>query len=130
MFWKKKSKPKDSLIETTDEVRGAFRVEPLPNEPIDFQYLGKTVRVLDISAGGVSIKDDHFVEGQREKVTLPLPGDEPRELKVMLEVVRILDAKGVCCCQFVDLTNEQDDMVGEYVLERQKHDLQKKKGQS
>ena len=58
MFWKKKSKPKDSLIETTDEVRGAFRVEPLPSEPIDFQFLGKTARVLDISAGGISIKDD------------------------------------------------------------------------
>ena len=128
MFWKKKSdKKKKTLINAAPEIRGAFRVEPLPHEPIEFTFSGKKVRVTDISAGGLSFKNDHFQEGNREEISFKLPND-PREIRCILEVVRIIEAKDLCCTQFVDLTNEQDDMVGRYVLERQKFDLQRKKG--
>ena len=132
MFWKKKTDKSDkgkTLIKTSPEVRGAFRVEPLPHEPIEFEFSGKKVKALDISAGGISFKNDHFVEGKCEDISFVLPGDSA-EINVALEIVRIIKEKDICCGQFRDLNTECDDLIGRYVLDRQKFDLQNKRGGS
>jgi len=114
------------MIETTEETRGAFRVEPLPKQPIPFLFMGKRVDVLDISSGGISFKNDEFPKGKTESVKFKLPGD-PNIIETKLEIVRIIPEKNICCSQFVDLNSEQEDQIVKYVLERQKYDLRKQK---
>ena len=126
MFWKKKNDKPKSLIETDDEVRGAFRVQPLPKQPIPFLFMGKKIEVMDISAGGISFKNDNFPEGKIENVKFKLPGS-PIVIETQLEIVRIINDKNICCSQFVDLRPEEEDQIAQYVLERQKHDLRKQK---
>lgn len=128
LFWKKKSDKPKSLIKSTAEVRGAFRVQPLPKQPIAFLFMGKRVNAMDISAGGISFRNNGFPDGKTEKIRFKLPGD-PKVIEVKLQIVRIIPEKNICCCQFVDMLPEQDDQVARYVLERQKYDLRvQKKG--
>jgi c-di-GMP-binding flagellar brake protein YcgR len=126
LFWKKKSNKPKSLIKSTAEVRGAFRVQPLPKQPIAFLFSGKRVNAMDISAGGISFKNNGFLDGKTENIKFKLPGD-PRVLEVKLQIVRIIKEKNICCCQFVDMQPDEDDQVARYVLERQKYDLRMQK---
>lgn len=126
MFWKKKSDKPKSLIKASAEVRGAFRVEPLPKQPIAFLFMGKRVNALDISAGGISFRNNGFPNGRTENVKFKLPGD-PKVVDTKLQIVRIISEKNMCCCQFVDLRPDQDDQIARYVLERQKYDLRMQK---
>jgi hypothetical protein len=126
LFWKKKSDKPKSLIKSSPEIRGSFRVEPLPKYPIAFMFMGERVNVTDISAGGISFKNNNFVNGKVDTVKFKLPGD-PVILETKLQIVRIIKEKNLCCCEFVDLESEHDDQIGRYVLERQKYDLRMQK---
>ena len=126
MFWKKKSEKPKSLIKSSPEIRGAFRVQPLLKQPIIFMFMGKRINALDISAGGISFKNQNFVSGKVDKVKFKLPGD-PLPIETKLQIVRIIKEKNLCCCQFVDLSTDQDDQIARYVLECQKRDLRMQK---
>ena len=123
MFWKKKKNEeskKDSKIEIDDsEVRGAFRVEPAPDAPIKFNFLGKKINASDISVTGLSFLDDGFKVGQKEKVEFTLPGINEK-MSVELEVVAIIKAKKLCGTRFNGLTERQDDALSLYLVHRQK----------
>lgn len=126
MFWNSKPKEKKKiLVSSKDEPRGAFRVYPSDEEPITFQFTGKKIKVMDISGGGVSFKNDGFKPGTAEVVSFTLPIVDV-DIKVKLEVVNIIEAKNVCCCRFVDLDEDQQESVFKYCLERQKEELQRK----
>lgn len=127
MFWKKKesAEKKKTLIKSAPETRGAFRVNPMPDEPIEFIFCGKTVSAIDISSGGFSFNDNGFKPGIYD-VAFTLPGN-PLAINTKLELMRIIPEKNICCCQFVELTLEQEDAIAHYVLIRQKQDLQMRK---
>jgi c-di-GMP-binding flagellar brake protein YcgR len=126
LFWKKKGEKPKNLIKSTPEVRGAFRVQPLLKQPISFLYSGKKVNAMDISAGGISFKNNDFLDGKTENIKFKLPGD-PRVIEVKLQIVRMIKEKTVCCCQFIDMEPDQGDQVARYILERQKYDLRMQK---
>ena len=128
MFWKKKKTPqKKSLIEqTSNEVRGSFRVFPSADEPIEFTFSKKMVTVSDLSAGGLSFKNQGFKVGTQENVTLQLPGEDTN-MEITLEVVKIIEAKNMCCCEFLDLNGDDEDAIYGYAMKRQKEELQAKK---
>ena len=128
MFWKKKNEPqKKSLIEqTADEVRGSFRVSPSSDEPIEFTFDKKMVSVSDLSAGGLSFKNDGFKVGTQEDVKLKLPGEET-PMDITLEVIKIIEAKNICCCEFLELSGEDEDAIYGYAMKRQKEELRAKK---
>jgi len=128
VFWKKKKEPekKGFILKSGGEVRGSFRVYPSPDEPIKFKFGGKIVNVSDISAGGLSFKNDHFALGAQEVVSFALPGEET-EINVTLEIVKIIESKNICCCRFVDMRQEDEDAIYDYTLRRQKEELQAKK---
>ncbi len=119
MFWKKKKNEGGSKIEIDDsEVRGAFRVEPSPDAPIQFPFMGKKINAVDISVTGLSFKDDGFKVGQKENVEFTLPG--VGKMAVELEVVAIIKAKQLCGTRFNNISEEQDDMLSQYLVNRQK----------
>ena len=128
MFWKKKNEPqKKSLIEqTADEVRGSFRVSPSSDEPIEFTFDKKMVSVSDLSAGGLSFKNDGFKVGTQEDAKLKLPGEET-PMDITLEVIKIIEAKNICCCEFLELSGEDEDAIYGYAMKRQKEELRAKK---
>lgn len=128
MFWNKKKEPqrKSLIVQPTEEVRGSFRVHPSAEEPIKFKFNNKIVSVSDISAGGLSFPNDHFAVGTQEVIGFPLPGEET-EIEIKLEVVKIIEAKNMCCCRFIDLTEEDEDAIYDYALKRQKEELHTKK---
>ncbi|MEC7641765.1 MAG: PilZ domain-containing protein [Nitrospinota bacterium] len=139
MFWKKKkdskkqSKPlkdeekkKKLFVKATDETRQAYRVSPLPSEPIRFEFDGKEITVVDISMGGVSFKNENFAKGTTQEVSFVLPGENV-DISTKLAVVAILEAKNLCCCEFQDLNPDDEDAICDYVLDRQKEELKSKK---
>ena len=128
VFWKKKKEPKrkNFILKTNEEVRGSFRVHPSADEPIKFKFNNKIVSISDISAGGLSFKNDQFVVGAQEVVSFQLPGQEA-VMQLKLEVIKIVEAKNMCCCQFLDLAEEDEDAICDYALRRQKEELQTKK---
>jgi len=124
---KKKKKKKKILVKATEETRQSFRVAPSPNEPIRFRFSGKEVSALDISSGGLSFKNNHFAKGSAEEVSFTLPGSSV-EIRVKLNLLNIIEAKNMCCCQFQDLDPDYEDAIDSYALERQKEKLKSKKG--
>ena|GEM_PF-1408010 len=135
MFWKKKKdseekpkkKKKKKLVKATEEARQAYRVAPSPDDPIQFQFGGKEVSASDISTGGISFKNSHFAQGTQQEVKFDLPGSGTL-VQTSLKLLRIIEAKNLCCCRFVDLHPDHEDAINTYVLQRQKEELQSKKG--
>ncbi|MEC7641297.1 MAG: PilZ domain-containing protein [Nitrospinota bacterium] len=114
------------IVQPAGEIRGSFRVKPSPDEPIKFKFQNKIVSVSDISAGGLSFPDENFSVGVQEFANFQLPGDETK-LEIKLGVISIIEAKNICCCRFLDLTEENEAAIYDYALRRQKEDLQNKK---
>ena len=134
MFWNKKKSEegKKKMFEVPEGNRGAFRVYPSDDAPILIKIKGgKTSKAVDICAGGISFpndSNDSYEKGEtydcKIKLTRAL---EPFPAKV---IIHKIDDGNVCRCSIVDLTDEQDDMVHHYVLERQKEEVEeKRKGQ-
>lgn len=137
MFWKKKkesespkkeTKPagKGIIKSTPAETREAFRIAPLPSDPIELEFSGKIVDVVDISVGGLSFHNDGFELGEQE-VEFSLPGGG-HLVQAKLNLIKIIEDKNLCRCRFINLHPDDEDMISRYVLERQKHDLKAKKG--
>ncbi|SVD52375.1 uncharacterized protein METZ01_LOCUS405229 [marine metagenome] len=132
MFWNKKKKEEDGkkkMFEVPEGNRGAFRCYPSDDAPILIKIKGgKTSKAVDICAGGISFPDDNYENGTTYDCKIKLTRDiEPFAAKV---IIHKIDDKNICRCSMVDLTDEQDDLVHHYVLERQKEELEeKKKGQ-
>lgn len=103
----------------TDSRREAFRYTSLDGQPIFMmEFSGKSVSVLDISAGGLSFNGAGFKVGQIDRVILPI---QP-VLALDLKVVQI-DENDVCHALFESITEAEGDILHRFVLERQKQDL-------
>ncbi|MFQ5445099.1 MAG: PilZ domain-containing protein [Nitrospinales bacterium] len=130
MFWKKKKSNKSpiAIVNPTADSRMAFRVNPLPGAPIEFDYRGKTVMVRDISSTGIAFFDKGFREGDIQPITFHLP-DEDLAISAKLEILGI-DRNKICHCRFLNMKREFENAVNKYVLARQKQDLERRKKRS
>ena len=124
MFWKKKEEKK--MFEMPEGNRGSYRVYPTDSEPILLKIKGgKTVKAVDICAGGISFPNDNYELGSTHECKIKLSRDvEPFAAKV---IIHKIDDTNVCRCSIVETTAEQDDMVHHYVMGRQKEDIAKNK---
>lgn len=118
MFWKKTQT--ESLNIDYDSDRMEYRVVPDKNDPVILQVEGKLMRVVDISAGGVSCISDSLVIGQNYQARINLP-DESADVHCRLEVLQIdKDSDNTYHCGFIDLDKYNMDRLNHYILERQK----------
>lgn len=129
MFWNKKKKDEDGkkkMFEVPEGNRGAFRVYPSDDAPILIKIKGgKTSKAVDICAGGISFPNNNYEKGTTYECKIKLDREmDPFAAKV---VVHKIDDTDICRCSMVELTDEQDDMVHHYVLERQKEEQAEKK---
>ena len=129
MFWKKKKKEEKKLFEVPEGNRGAFRVYPSDDEPILVKIKGgKTSKAVDICAGGISFPNDNYENGATYDCKIKLTREiDPFAAKV---IIHKIDDKNICRCSIVEMTDEQDDMVHHYVLERQKNEIEEKQKKS
>ena len=125
MFFKKKKQEEKKMFEMPEGNRGAFRVYPSDEEPILVKIKGgKTSKAVDICAGGISFPNDNYENGATYDCKIKLTRDiDPFAAKV---IIHKIDDKNICRCSIVEMTDEQDDMVHHYVLERQKDEIEEK----
>ena len=114
------------MFEIPEGNRGSYRVYPSDDEPILIKIQGgKTSKAIDICAGGISFPNDNYDKGSTHDCKIKLSRDvEPFAAKV---IIHKIDDGDVCRCSITDTTDEQDDMVHHYVMERQKEDIISKK---
>jgi len=98
--------------------RADYAVLPDPDDPVIFQLDGHLVRVLDISAGGISIPSDVVAAGRRYPFSLDLPSARI-PLGGYIDVLPDEDT-GFLSGRFVDLSADELDALHHYVLIRQK----------
>lgn len=131
MFWKKKKSNEDEnqeggkLFKVPDsDQRSAFRVSPNPLDPIIVKIADKKIKVLEISSGGISLKNDGLKPKTVYKSSFQLPIIDAAIL-VNLKILRV-NKEGICQCAFVNMDAKTEDAVHRYVLARQKEELRLK----
>ena len=125
MFWKKKNKDKiqsKGFIAPQFGPREAFRVRPSLDEPVFIIIDYKTSSVFDISSGGVSFSNAGFTLHKTYAAKFDLPDDE-LEIETKLLVVRIKN-DDICYGQFIDMPQKIEDRIHDYILQRQKDNMQ------
>ena len=116
MFWKKNRNESLQVDYETD--RMSYRVLPDKNDPVILQCEGKLVRVVDISAGGISCYSDDIAVGKEYAVRINLP-DEFVDIRCRMKVL-YRDADNSHHCQFLELDETGAHQLHRYVLQRQK----------
>ena len=96
----------------------AYSVVPDPDDPVILQLDGRLVRVLDVSAAGLSLPPNVVAPGRRYPFSLDLP----TAAAALAGYVDVLpNAEGeVLYGRFVDLSADELDALHHYVLVRQK----------
>ena len=125
MFWKRKKNNSEFFSCEADDRRASFRVCPSEDEPIVFKSGAKGVKVLDISAGGLSFENSDFVEGDSLVVEFALPGQN-MTIAAMLEILSIC-GQNICHCRFEKIEETAVEEIHQYVLARQKEILNEEK---
>ena len=126
MFWKKKTKDKDTsnkLFKNPTATRGAFRVYPSKEKPIELIIGSTPLNASDISASGVSFANQDFKLGEKYPMELTLQNEQT--MKLESEILKI-DEKNICRCKIVGLNPDQEDSIHFYILARQKEELAEK----
>ncbi|OGR28668.1 MAG: hypothetical protein A2277_18585 [Desulfobacterales bacterium RIFOXYA12_FULL_46_15] len=125
MFWKKK-KPETKIIRhETEELRQTYRYHFKEGQGFSILFKGKTVKVLDISAGGMSFKNQGFKPYDVDAIrfTLDVPNYKGNtSFSAELRILSI-DEDHHCHCLFEQCSLEQYELIHKYVLEMQKNDL-------
>lgn len=130
MFWKKKKDKKEELpftLEYDEDQRSYYRVAPKSGEPLFLQTQDKRYAVLDVSAGGVSFEGAGFSPGDSVSGVLSMPeGKAP--IPMVLTVVKVLRER-LTAGQFRKIKDEDRERVHQYVLKRQKEELERQRQQ-
>ncbi len=127
MFWKKKQGTKKLFVHETDERRDSFRIQPAEDKPIFVKIEDAEICVANISASGMALKNNNFIEENLYNASFRLPGIDS-SASVKLEIVEI-NQGGICHCNFKDISEEATESVYLYVLTRQIEELNAKKKQ-
>ncbi|MDY0220785.1 MAG: PilZ domain-containing protein [Desulfobacterium sp.] len=131
MFWKKKQSRTDTLIHDTgdkesQDQRDAFRYTFTSSHTLGMRFCNKDVELIDISAGGLSFKDNGFNQGDRDRVSLLLwDGGLPFEYLLSIEILILsIDGSKICHCRFEDPEKDQTEAIHRFLLIKQKKDRQ------
>ena len=127
MFWKKKSKDQDEgkLFKAPPADRGAFRVYPSKENPVNIKVGDANLIAIDISAGGISFDNSNFKNGATYPLEIILPEKETITVETTIHKI---DDKNVCRCSIVGLSEYQEDQIHSYILARQKEEMAQNKG--
>jgi hypothetical protein len=125
LSWKKEKPATDVISHESEDQRSAYRYQFRENQGFEIKFQGKTVRVLDISAGGMAFKNNGFklLDFDFIKFTLDIPnftGDNT--FFAGLRILKISEDE-TCHCLFEQCSLDQHELIHKYVLEMQKNDL-------
>jgi len=107
------------------EQRNAFRYIFTPENRLSTQFIGKTVEILNISAGGLAFENRGFKQYDADSISLPLEMPHYNTSPVLSAQIRILHitSNHICHCIFENFTVDEYEMIHKYVLVMQKQDL-------
>jgi len=107
------------------EQRDTFRYIFTPEKRLSMQFMGRTLEILDISAGGLAFANHGFKQYEADKISLALEMPNYNENPVFTAQTRILHitANNICHCIFENCAVEEYEIIHKYVLEMQKQDL-------
>jgi c-di-GMP-binding flagellar brake protein YcgR len=128
LFWKRKKDKKASLpfsLEYDEDQRSYYRVAPRGDEPLFLQTKGKRYSIIDVSAGGIAFEGAGFGPGDALSGVLTMPKEEA-PIPIVLSVIQVLKDKMIAA-QFRKIKDEDRERVHQYVLQRQKEELDKKR---
>ncbi|KMY66336.1 hypothetical protein AAU61_17925 [Desulfocarbo indianensis] len=129
MFWKRKKDKKADLpftLEYEEDQRSYYRVAPKAGEPLFLQTQGKRYAILDVSAGGLAFEGAGFAPGDSLAGLLIIP-TKGQPIPIVLTILNALPQRGMIACQFKKIKDEDRERVHQYVLRRQKEDLEKQR---
>ncbi len=129
MFWKKQRTSFDIIVPGSDTKRRAFRFTPGAGKFLDIFFMGKKVRILNISAGGISFKNKGFKENDADVIEIDM-GDCARKHNPVISLrTRILsiDENDICHTEFDALSDDEEDILHCFVYELQKEQLRNHK---
>ena len=117
------------IIYETDNKREAFRYNPTPPNTLAIDFLGKSIDLIDISAGGVSFKDRGFAKGEGDKISLDLREPDLKRSRIISIAIKILDidAREICHCIFENPSEDQVEEIHRFLLIKQKKEIQRNK---
>jgi c-di-GMP-binding flagellar brake protein YcgR len=123
LFWKKKSK-KNRLGFSSPKFgpRESFRVRPSMEKPLFITINKKSDSIFDISSGGISFGHKGLSLHKTYTATFDLP-DDGLEIIAEILIVRIKNDE-ICYAQFIGLSQKTEDRIHEYILQRQKENMQ------
>lgn len=115
----------DEMGPDNPEQRDAFRYVFSPEKRLSMQFKGKTVDIVDISAGGLAFKNQGFLQYESDEISLVLEMPNYKGDPVFTAHTRILHitSNHFCHCIFENCSVDQYEIVHKYVLEMQKQDL-------
>ena len=125
MFWKKKKPVTDTIIYESDDKRQAYRYEFKPEQQLEVEFKGRTVRVINISAGGMAFKNNGFQQFDADFIKFDLDIPNFSGNTTFFAGLRILkiSENDTCHCIFEQCSLDQHELIHKYVLEMQKNDL-------
>ncbi|SLM32688.1 Conserved hypothetical protein [Desulfamplus magnetovallimortis] len=130
-----KSQVIDDAIYQSQSRREAFRYAPEDGSVLfEMTFLNTIVKIMDLSAGGLSFLNTGFNRDDSDTVTLILKdvniragGRNISQIDNVKAKIIDIDNNNICHAIFEDLSNEDADILHQYILEKQKQDIRKKK---
>ena len=123
----KKAEQSDPELFTlkTRERRNAYRVQPSEEEAVFFQMDDQIVAIKNISAAGLSFKNEAYTIGDLFTVNIDLPG-ERSPFPATFQIIGI-DSLNYCHCRFIEIDEDASERIHQYVLNHQKEQVRKLK---
>ena len=127
MFWKKKKPKAGQTLEIDFDLdrRSHFRVELGQGAPVFFRMHQRKIKVLDLSAGGMSLDQPGLPAGRRIKGELLLD-ESLQPIPMILTIIRS-KPQGPTSCGIEDISQKERELLHQYVLQRQKEQLEMQK---
>ncbi|MFO7749770.1 MAG: PilZ domain-containing protein [Desulfobacteraceae bacterium] len=106
----------------SDDQRGAYRLPTDRQNGLETVFLGKKVLLYDISAGGISFDNKGFNIDDQDRIDLDLNlcGLKPIPILSFTAKIITIDDRNLCHLVFQDITREQEEIIHQYILLRQK----------
>jgi len=125
LFWKKKNPETDIIESASRDKRDSFRYHFKKDKQLQILFKKQPVKVINISAGGMSFSDIGFQQFDVDSIQFSLDVPNYKGETTFLAKLRILtiDENAICHCIFEQCSLEQHELIHKYVLEMQKDDL-------
>jgi len=126
LFWKKNNQNDEITVNIeTHTQRQSFRVKSSKSFPIIALIHTKKYLILDLSAGGLSFSSTDFLENDILNIQLKLPIVDVI-LHLTIQVLNI-SKNTINQCKFLNLTDDDSDIIHKFIMDYQKIELRKKK---